>query len=289
MDLDIICEKHSLAPDEKAELSEYIKNRFADTEEQAPKPFEQLAVWKKLAALASLTGAAEVINQKVSRRLPIAFNDPSGVRLEIFDSPAGEIPIIYAGNSGDFEALVTNIVHKGVRPENIGKTGASFVSGESTRFIILSSKPYSNIPAHELGLDEGDWLQKSMLIRRSHECVHYFTKQVYGLSGNNLHDELMADFIGLYDTFGFYKAEWFLRFMGVIQGSGDRLTVYTGELSPKVTAAVKELTALAAHGLEKWSLSGGFKSLSTAERIKEMVHMGMTGMADRNDTEGVSI
>ena len=192
MDLDIICEKHSLAPDEREELSEYIKNRFADTEEQAPKPFEQLAVWKKLAALASLTGAAEVINQKVSRRLPIAFNDPSGVRLEIFDSPAGEIPIIYAGNSGDFEALVTNIVHKGVRPENIGKTGASFVSGESTRFIILSSKPYSNIPAHELGPDEGDWLQKSMLIRRSHECVHYFTKQVYGLSGNNLHDELMS-------------------------------------------------------------------------------------------------
>lgn len=35
-----------------------------------------------------------------------------------------------------------------------------------------------------------------MLIRRAHECTHFFTKQTYGIAYKNLHDELMADFMG---------------------------------------------------------------------------------------------
>lgn len=280
MKTDEIIKKYALSDSEEDELREYIKNRFSGAEEKAPEDFEQLPIWRRIAGLGELIGAAEVINKKVCPKHPVDFKDPEGVRIEIFSSYAGDIPIIYADNTEDFEAIVTNIVYKGERPQNISQTGASFVTGKSTRFIILSSKPYSNVPASELSPHDADWAEKSMLIRRSHEYTHYYTKQVFGISNNILHDELMADFIGLYDTFGFYKAEWFLRFMGVIKCSGGRLVVYTDKLSQKVKEAVTELLIDAANGLEKWSLSDGFKSLTNAERINIMCQAGIIGMAE---------
>ena len=98
--------------------------------------------------------------------------------------------------------------------------------------MVLSSKPYSNVPAEELGLETGEWLEKSLYIRREHECTHYYTKLRYDQANNMLHDELMADFIGLYESFGFFRAEWFLRFMGIIDGSGNRMVYYTKAISP---------------------------------------------------------
>ena len=84
--------------------------------------------------------------------------------MKMYDSFAGKIPIIYVRNTSDFEQLVTNIAYKGVRPDGLETTGASFLHGKTTRFIILSSKPYSNVPASELGLDDAEWAEKSMLL-----------------------------------------------------------------------------------------------------------------------------
>lgn len=274
----MITEKSGLDETESTELKEYIANRFSGAKVPEGGDVDFLRGWRGLASLAEDIGAAEVINQKLCPKLPVSFNAPEGVRLEIFASFAGGIPIIYADDPRDFESLVTNIVYKGTRPANIEKTGASFVSGRTARFIILSAKPYSNVPAEELGLSTEAWAEKSMLIRRSHECTHFYTKQTYGISNNILHDELMADFIGLYDSFGFYKAEWFLRFMGIISGSGSRLAVYTADLSPRVSAAVAELAEQAAYGLEKWSQSEGFKELTNAQRIDRMCRAGIAGM-----------
>ena len=282
MELNELKAWQSLDDKERADLAEYVKNRFEGVEPHEAEGFDLIGEWKRLAALSEITGAADVINKKLTAKLPIEFHSPEGVRLEIYDSLAGEIPIIYADDPRDFESLVTHIIYKGKRPENIGQTGASFVSGKTTRFIILSGKPYSNVPASEIGVDESDWAEKSMTLRRSHECTHYYTKQVFGISNNILHDELMADFIGLYDAFGFYKAEWFLRFMGVIEGSGGRLIVYTKDLSDNAKAAVSELLEAAAKGLEIWSQSEGFKSLSNAERINKMCHAGIIGMTKIN-------
>ena len=271
---------------EKIELNEYICNRFSNINAQQLENAAVLKGWLGIVLLANEIGAAEVINQKLCPKLPVSFIEPDGVRLSIFSSFAGDIPIICADNPQDFESIVTNFVYKGIRPENIEKTGASFVSGKTTRFIILSAKPYSNVPASELGLDEKEWAEKSILIRRSHECTHFYTKQVYGIANNILHDELMADFIGLYDAFGFYKAEWFLRFMGIIEGSGSRLAVYTKDLSVKVEKAACELTKQAAFGLEKWSQSESFKALTNARRIDIMCSVGINGMADFLHSEG---
>ena len=278
MELDELTEKYSLNSDEREELEQYIANRFDGIGEGRLQPDGQIRVWRKLSELAEKVGAAKVINAKVCPKYPVDLFDPEQVMLGIFDSFAGEIPVICAADTRDFEALVTNIVFKGVRPANIGQTGASFVSGSSTRFIILSKKPYSNVPAAELDLDDADWAERSMLLRLSHECTHFYTKLVYGRAENNLHDELIADFIGMWDAFGFYRAEWFLRFMGVISGSGGRLLFYTKDLPENVRRAVSRLAEIIACGLESWSLTEGFRAMTIAERIKWMCRTGLEGM-----------
>ena len=277
--IDRITEKYGLDSGESELFREYTANRFAGCN-AAPPEEPDLAPWERIAELAGTAGAAEIINSKLCPKYPVEYVSPGTVKIEIYDSFAGRIPVISAENEHDFEQLVTNIVHKGVRPANISKTGASFVSGKTVRFIILSAKPYSNVPARELGLGEREWAEKSLLVRRSHECTHYFTKQTYGIANNILHDELMADLIGLYDAFGYYRAEWFLRFMGVIEGGGGRLIVYTSGLPERVRAAVTELVSEAAYSLEEWTRTERFAELSDAERIKLMCAAGTEGMAE---------
>ena len=87
----------------------------------------------------------------------------------------------------------------------------------------------------------------------------------------------MADFIGVYETFGFYKAEWFLKFMGIIEGSGSRLMFYTKDLPENVRKSVAELAVQLAEGLERWSTAESFKSMSTSDRIKQMCRWGFEG------------
>lgn len=204
-----IISKYCLKDDEIAEFIEYTANRFEGRKELGEHDMGFLKNWESILFYAEMFGNAKAINDKICPRRPIEFRSPDTLKIEMYDSEAGMIPIIDVYDTSDFEQLVTNIAYKGIRPENIFQTGASFISGKTTRFIILSSKPYSNVPASELGLsDDEDWLKKSVTLRRGHECTHYFTMQTYGIANNILHDEIMADFIGMYEAFGFYKAEW---------------------------------------------------------------------------------
>ena len=274
-----LSDEFHLNDEERAVFGEYTKNRFADAEEIEKPDTHFLALWDRILIYSGLAGVDRAINDKICAKRPVDFRSPQTLKMEIYDSVAGKIPIIYVRDTDDFEQLVTNIAYQGNRPKNISATGASFISGKTTRFIILSAKPYSNVPAMELGLpDEADWEEKSLILRRGHECTHYFTKQTYGITNNILHDEIVADFIGMIEAFGFYKAEWFLRFMGIIEGSGDRLSFYTGNLPENVQKAVSKLAELCAYKLEKWSLTDGFHTLTTGERIKYMCKAGLNGL-----------
>ena len=281
MTLDHLAGKYGLSGEERQIFYEYTANRFAGAQEIGEADTSFLGFWERTIEYACKFGAGKAINEKVCAARPVEFRSPGTLKIEMYDSNAGRIPIIYVRDTADFEQLVTNIAHKGIRPDNISATGASFISGKTTRFIILSAKPYSNVPASELGLsDEAEWAENSLLLRRGHECTHYFTKQTYGITNNILHDEIMADFIGIYETFGFYRAEWFLRFMGIIKGSGGRLVVYTENLPENVRNAVSELAELCVRSLEKWSLSDEFASMTNAGRIKYMCRAGFEGMID---------
>lgn len=279
MEIHEITSEYGLTNEENTELIAYIANRFEGVAESVGHDTGFLEAWEGIISFAEMFGAVNAINTKVCPKRPLVFRSPRTVEMKIYDSFAGRIPIIYVRDPTDFEQLVTNVAYKGVRPENISQTGASFISGRTTRFIILSAKPYSNVPASELGINnDSDWLEGSMLLRRGHECTHYYTKQTYGIANNILHDEIMADFIGMYEAFGYYKAEWFLRFMGLIEGSGRRVVFYTKDLSPNVVMAVSELLTKIAYRLEEWSNTKDFKALSTAERIRIMCKKGLAGM-----------
>lgn len=279
MTLNDISERYGLEDEERRIFAEYTGNRFAEVEEADEQDTGFLAPWYKILDYAGLFGVEKAINDKLLSKRPVDFRSPDTLSIEIYDSFAGKIPVIYARDTQDFEQLVTNIAYKGVRPEGLSTTGASFISGKTTRFILLSAKPYSNVPATELGLpDEAEWGEKSLILRRGHECTHYFTKQNYGISNNLLHDEIMADFIGMQEAFGFYRAEWFLRFMGIIEGSGGRLIYYTKELTERVRRAVSGLAEICAYALESWSNTEEFQHMTTGERIKTMCHAGFEGM-----------
>jgi len=67
-----------------------------------------------------------------------------------------------------------------------------------------------------MGMDESTWHSLSLIIRLSHECTHYFTRRLFGSMRNNLLDELIADYQGIVAANGGrYRADWFLRFVGL--------------------------------------------------------------------------
>lgn len=115
-----------------------------------------------------------------------------------------------------------------------------------------------------------------MILRREHECTHYYTKKFYGSASNNLHDELIADFFGIYAAFGYYQAKLFKHFMGIDGTHGGRLSLYTAELSPNVRKAVEEIARKCSKRLEEWSKSGEFLSMSKAERINFLCEKNVT-------------
>jgi hypothetical protein len=82
------------------------------------------------------------------------------------------------------------------------------------RVILLTDGPYSAVAAAEMGLPETEWRRRSLLLRRDHECAHYFTRRLFGSMRANLHDELLADYAGLVAAFGRFEAARFLRLLG---------------------------------------------------------------------------
>ena len=259
-----------LSQSERQIFGEYCQNHFGSYKENPLEDLSFLDFWRAFIVALEKDGAEKAINTMLVPKMPISFNRAEEISSEIYDSVAGKIPVIKILDTADFENLITNLVHKGKRPENIGSTGASFVFGKKTRFIILSAKPYSNVSAKTLGLGEEDWLEKSMQIRLAHECTHFFTKKHFGTAQNHLHDELVADFFGINAAFGFYKAEYFEYFMGIKGSEGSRLSCYIPQCSQNLFAALKTTASKAARFLEELSQKEEFRRLSQPQKIRRL-------------------
>ena len=183
------------------------------------------------------------------------LESPETLRLVLLQTQAGTIPLIVATHRKDFVTLLCALAGKNEPLDIPDYLGAMMVSGLNNwdridslkrdwkkthpidftgslwaaefqniikkkelyqdRFIIVSASPYSGIAADKMGLDEDEWLRLSMIIRQEHECSHYFTKRVLGSMHNNLIDELIADYSGITAALGYFRADWFLRFMGL--------------------------------------------------------------------------
>lgn len=125
-------------------------------------------------------------------------------------------------------------------------------------FILLSAGAYSHVPAQAMGMPDETWQQLSLVIRLEHECAHYLTYRLFGAMYNNLLDELMADYYAIVAALGYYRADWFLRFMGLEAfpeyRSGGRLENYRGDppLSEAAFRLLQRLVKDAAENLERF-------------------------------------
>jgi hypothetical protein len=126
------------------------------------------------------------------------------------------------------------------------------------KFIILSDGPYSDTPAAALQLTEAQWQEQSMSIRLEHECTHYLTRRLLPAKGNDLLNELIADYRGIACAHGRYRADWFLRFMGLENypsyREGGRLQNYYGSpsLSEEALRILHTVVKKASENLERF-------------------------------------
>jgi hypothetical protein len=224
----------------------------------------------------------------------LLFQCPERCQLVLHSTPAGRIPLLIAETRQDFVHFVQALARRNEPISVPDSMGASMVAGYNNwhriqllrsafeasnhssswevefqrikeqkscyqdRFIILSSGPYSGVPAADLGLQPEEWRRISLAIRREHECAHYFTRRVFGSMRNNLIDELIADYWAISTNLGYFRADWLLRFFGLEAfpryREGGRLQNYRGdpELSDGAFVILQLLVKQAAENLERF-------------------------------------
>lgn len=228
----------------------------------------------------------------------LVLQEPEKLQLILHPSFAGTIPVLLAGNREDFVSLVQALTMRNEPQPVPTSMGACIVSGfnnwdrirqyrqkwssenfgnnsESSwtkefqklipqkqlyqdKFIILSNGDYSNVSAKEMGLEESQWQELSLKIRLEHECTHYFTYRLFNSMRNNILDELIADYRGIVAAIGDYRADWFLRFLGLESfpnyRQGGRLQNYLGQppLSDGSLTILQALLKVASENLQSF-------------------------------------
>jgi hypothetical protein len=226
----------------------------------------------------------------------LILTQPEKLQLIIHQSLAGAIPVLIAGNREDFVLLVQALTMRNEPKPVPTSMGACMVAGFNNwdrisqyrqqweanhpdnrsevkwsdefkrlipkkelyqdRFVILSQGPYSNVSAQDIELSEVEWLRLSLTIRLEHECTHYFTRRLFNSMRNNLIDEFIADYRGIVSATGRYRADWFLRFMGLESfpdyREGGRLQNYRGSISEGSFRIIQSLVVSAASNLESF-------------------------------------
>ncbi|HWP28822.1 MAG TPA: hypothetical protein VNM50_04720 [Chloroflexota bacterium] len=242
----------------------------------------------------------------------LSLQAPDALRLVVHQSATGPIPVLVTGPRADFVTLVQALSKRNEPWPVPLSMGASLVQGFNNwdrirayrrrweaedpahrddaawaweferlvprrelyedRFIILSSGPYSNVAAAELGLPEETWQQLSLRIRIEHECVHYFTARMFGVARNNVFDEVLADYLGIVAAAGHYRRDWALRFLGLeafpVYREGGRLQNYRGDppLSDAAFVVLQALTRAAIDHLARYDAARFPRATSPAER-----------------------
>lgn len=223
----------------------------------------------------------------------LEIRNPTALSLVLHPGPAGRLPALVTTERADFRTLLRAMAWRNEPADIPDSMGSQMIVGYNNwdrihalrraweaehpkdgsgweaefasiiprkelyqdSFMLLCQGPYSGVAAGDLGLDADRWLQASMTIRLEHESTHYFTRRVFGSMQNRLMDELMADYMGIGAVQGTFRADWFLRFMGLESypryRPGGRLENYRGAtplsegafrlLQPLVHAAVRNL------------------------------------------------
>ncbi len=250
----------------------------------------------------------------------LVLQQPEKLQLILHQSLAGTIPVLLAGNREDFVSLVQALTKRNEPQPVPASMGACIVSGFNNwdricqyrqqwsaenfanccetswaaefqrivpqkqlyqdTFIILSDGPYSNVSASDMGLEESQWQHLSLTIRLEHECTHYFTRRLFKSMRNNILDELIADYRGIVAATGYYRADWFLRFLGLESfpnyREGGRLQNYRGQppLSDGAFQILQALVKATAENLQRFHAE--YVGDLTNTNIQPLMLMGLT-------------
>jgi hypothetical protein len=247
------------------------------------------------------------------------LRQPDRLQLLIHPTPVGRVPVLIAGHRDDFVMMVQALTRRN-EPEPVPDSmGACCVAGYTNwdrvhqhyrtrgahdgaagwssflrelaprrelyqdRFILLSAAEYSGVPAHEMGLGREEWLRKSVRIRLEHECTHYLTRELLGSMRNALLDELLADYQGIVAAEGRYRADWFLRFLG-LDGSSDpargRLSLYRGTppVSDRSLAVLGSAARACAAALEEFDRDRSGRERTLRHQLHEVVSAAWVGL-----------
>lgn len=207
--------------------------------------------------------------QDIPEATGLVLQSPETLEIKMYKSIVGSIPVLIVSHEQDFKTIIQALAHKN-EPKSIpASMGASIIKGLNNwdriqqlkkiwkianpggrwatyfkqsilpkknlyqdTLIVLSTKPYSGLSAKKVGLSEEEWLRHSMDLRLEHECAHYFTLRHLGGMHVNMHDELIADYMGITQVLGHFRADWFLAFIGLSDKGyqpGSRLENYVGK------------------------------------------------------------
>lgn len=248
--------------------------------------------------------------------IPLTFTEPEKLQLQLYQTLAGTIPVLIAANREDFVILVQALTKRNEPQPIPDSMGACTISGYNNwhrieqykqqwssqqnkysetdwdaefkrliprkelyqdRLIILSTGPYSNVTASNLGLTENEWQQLSLKIRLEHESTHYFTRRFFGSMRNNILDELIADYRGIVAALGYYRSDWFLHFIGLesfpAYRKGGRLENYMGEpvLSDSAFKILQILVKKAAENLDRFDKQFCQHQRTPLEQVSAMI------------------
>jgi hypothetical protein len=233
-----------------------------------------------------------------ARGMPLAtglvLERPDDIRVLVHPTWAGAIPIVKAGCRADFVSLVRAFSARNEPvpvPDSMGacviagynnwdrlkrlrlhwplehpdtpfsfERASQFKSEYQDRFLILSDGWYSGVAPELVGVPAHEWPAVSFVIRREHECAHYWTQRVLSSMKNRVLDEVLADYCGITAACSAFRPDWFLAFYGLEHfpdcRDGGRLANYRGTLSDAAFAVMIRLVYSAAVHLEIFSRRG---------------------------------
>lgn len=240
-------------------------------------------------------------------------------RLWTEPTPAGEAEIVFLENRADFECLYRALACRCENAPVPQSMGAASLSGlidwkrihdhealyrarggddwaaEFARFtadksrytaslILLSSGPYSALPAEKAGFSEEKWRALSLEIRLGHELTHFVCRRLRPGQQHALWDELLADGMGVTRALGRCDAALVRAFLGVTRDgyTGGRLENYVeGPVTDVLARGVWQAAAWledAAARAEARGLTGYDKTLFLQDARAECLSLcGLSG------------
>lgn len=258
----------------------------------------------------------------------LSLAEPQALRLVLYPTVAGTVPVLLPRGRADFETLVRALSGRNEPVALLASMGACTVKGYNDwdrlrayqcgwlaehadgdwsdelsrlqqhrelyqdRFLILSDGDYSGIPAAESGRDAEAWRRMSVDIRIRHECTHYVTLRLFGSARNNPHDELVCDFIGFSGALGRFSAALFARGMGIDAlphfREGGRLQHYAPDLSDSAFTVLCALTASAARNLERFDVERVRPDDETRDEVAVVAALCATSLVEMAAEDGAA-